>query len=68
MLTLAEFLQIYYDAACEPGDKRQACFKNLKNMNVRADLLKLSEVTEKALFSTKDLMPRFALQANESQY
>jgi len=68
MLSLAEFLQIYYDAASEPGDKRQACFKNLKNMNVRADLLKLSEVTEKALFSAKHMMPRFALQANESQY
>ena len=67
-LNLQEFLQFYYDAASEPGDKRQACFKNLKNLNIRPDLLKLSEVLDSALFSAKQLMPRFALQANESQY
>ena len=67
-LTLPEFLKFYYDAAENPGDRRQACFKNLKNLNVRPDLVKLSEVVDKALFSTKELMPRFSLQANEAQY
>ena len=37
-------------------------------MNVRPDLLKLSEVVDTALFDSKTLMPRFALQANEEQY
>ena len=67
-LNLAEFLQFYYDAAEFPGAKREACFENLANMNVRPDLLKLSEVVDHALFESKNLMPRFALQANEEQY
>jgi len=66
MLSLQEFLQFYYDAAYEAGDKRQACFKNLKNLNIRPDLLKLSEVIDSALFSAEHFMPRFSLQANES--
>ena len=68
MLSLQDFLQFYYEAASDAGDKRIACFKNLKNLNVRPDLLKLSEVQEQALFSAKQMMPRYALQANESQY
>ena len=51
-----------------PGAKREACYENLQNMNVRPDLLKLSEVVDTALFDSKTLMPRFALQANEEQY
>lgn len=68
MMTLEDFLQFYYDAAEEAGDKRQACFKNLKNLNIRPDLVKMSDVIDKALFEKKDLMPRYTLQANESQY
>jgi len=67
-LSLQDFLQFYYDAAEYPGEKRQACYKNLKNLNVRPDLVKLSEVVDNALFSKKQDMPRFALQANEAQY
>jgi len=63
-LSLTEFLQFYYDAAELPGSRREACFDNLTNMNVRPDLVKLAEVVDKALFSRKQLMPRFALQAN----
>lgn len=61
-------MQFYYDAAESPGDKRQACYKNLKNLNVRPDLVKLSEVVDVALFHRKQHMPRFALQANSEQY
>ena len=69
MLTLRDFLQFYYDAASDNvGDRRQACFRNLKNLNVRPDLVKLSDVKDFALFRSKHMMPRFALQANESQY
>ena len=60
-LNLSEFLQFYYDAAEFPGNKREACYENLQNMNVRPDLLKLSEVVDHALFDSKTLMPRFAL-------
>ena len=67
-LSLSEFLQFYYDAAEMPGNRREACYENLENMNVRPDLVKLSDVVDKALFSTKQLMPRFALQANAEQY
>ena len=67
-LSLQEFLQFYYDAAELPGEKRKACFKNLKNLNIRADLVKLSDVQDKALFSSKKTMPRYSLQANEAQY
>ena len=69
MLTCRDFLQFYYDAASDTvGDKRQACFRNLKNLNVRPDLVKMSDVKDFALFRSKHMMPRFALQANESQY
>ena len=37
-------------------------------MNIRPDLVKLSEVVEQALFSKKQLMPRFTLSNNEEQY
>lgn len=66
MLTLQDFLKFYYDAAYEAGDKRQACFKNLKNLNIRPDLVKISEVVDQAMFSKANLMPRFSLQANDA--
>ena len=37
-------------------------------MNVRPDLVKYSEVVEQSLFTNKQLMPRFALQANNELY
>ena len=40
----------------------------MKNLNVRPDLVKLSDVVDQALFTSKELMPRFSLQANEAQY
>ena len=67
-LDLQDFLQFYYDAASQPGDRRQACFKNMKNLNVRPDLVKLSDVVDYALFTSKQFMPRFSLQANETQF
>ena len=51
MIDLQDFLNFYFDAASKPGDSRQACFKNLKNLNVRPDLVKLSEVVDHALFT-----------------
>ena len=60
-LTRQDFLRFYYDAAADGGDKRQACFKNLKNLNVRPDLLKYSEVVDQAIFSEAKRMPRYAL-------
>ena len=65
MLTRQEFLQFYYDAAETPGSRRKACYKNLKNMDYRPDMVKLSDVVDSAIFEKKSDMPRYALQANQ---
>ena len=68
LVDLQGFLRFYFDAAVQPGASRQACYSNLKKMNVREDLVKLSEVADQALFDKKQEMPRYALQANQEQY
>lgn len=67
-LSLREFLQFYNESAEFPGHRRESCYENLRNMNVRPDLVKYSEVVEQSLFTNKQLMPRFALQANNELY
>ena len=61
LVDLQGFLRFYFDAAVQPGASRQACYSNLKKMNVREDLVKLSEVADQALFDNNQEMPRYAM-------
>jgi len=58
----SEFLKFYYDASV---DRERQVRDNLKNHFIRADLKKLSEVTEEVAFA-KEQMPRFTLSSNNS--
>lgn len=66
-LTEADFIHFYSDASKGDEDQRGAVRANLKNLNVRPDLKKISEVIEESQFKKTD-MPRYTLSANQDQF
>lgn len=66
-LTEEDFINFYTVSSKGDEDQRSAVRANLKNLNVRPDLKKISEVIEESSFKKTD-MPRYTLSANQDQF
>lgn len=64
-LDLKDFLKFYYVNASGPHEI--IVRKNLKALNIRADLKPMNEIFEDLDFSETE-MPRYTLSANQDQF